>query len=95
MNFVNVQSITERVLEVMAQTPDDRLREVSMALVKHLHAFIREVEPTADEFERGCAFIVGLGQATSQAKNEVILASDILGASSLINLIQDQSGGTS
>jgi catechol 1,2-dioxygenase len=95
MNFVNVQSITERVLEVMAQTPDDRLREVSMALVKHLHAFIREVQPTADEFERGCAFVVGLGQATSQAKNEVILASDILGASSLINLIQDQSGGTS
>ena len=92
MNFVDVQSITDRVLEVIAKTPDARLREISFALVKHLHAFVREVEPTTDEFEKGCAFIVGLGQATSAAKNEVILASDILGASSLINLLQDQAG---
>ena len=92
MKFVDVQSITDRVLEVIAKTPDARLREISFALVKHLHAFVREVEPTTDEFEKGCAFIVGLGQATSAAKNEVILASDILGASSLINLLQDQAG---
>ncbi|NBT79619.1 MAG: catechol 1,2-dioxygenase, partial [Betaproteobacteria bacterium] len=95
MKFVDAQSITDRVLEVMAQTPDARLREISFALVKHLHAFVREVEPTTDEFEKGCAFIVGLGQSTSAAKNEVILASDILGASSLINLLRDQSGGGS
>ena len=94
MKFVDVQSITDRVLEVIAKTPDARLREISFALVKHLHAFVREVEPTTDEFEKGCAFIVGLGQATSAAKNEVILASDILGASSLINLLQDQTGSS-
>jgi len=92
MKFVDVQSITDQVLEVISKTPDARLREISFALVKHLHAFVREVEPTTDEFEKGCAFIVGLGQATSAAKNEVILASDILGASSLINLLQDQTG---
>jgi len=94
MRFVDAQSITDRVLEVIAKTPDARLREISFALVKHLHAFVREVEPTTDEFEKGCAFIVGLGQATSAAKNEVILASDILGASSLINLLQDQTGSS-
>lgn len=94
MNFVDVQSITDQVLEVISKTPDARLREISFALVKHLHAFVREVEPTTDEFEKGCAFIVGLGQATSAAKNEVILASDILGASSLINLLQDQTGSS-
>jgi len=76
----------------MAQTPDARLREISLALVKDLHAFVREVEPKTDEFEKGCAFIVGLGQSTSAAKNGVSLASDILGASGLINLLQDQSG---
>ena len=59
MKFVDVHSITDRVLEVIAKTPDARLREISFALVKHLHAFVREVEPTTDEFEKGCAFIVG------------------------------------
>jgi catechol 1,2-dioxygenase len=90
MRFVDAENITDRVLEVMAQTPDPRLREVSMALVRHLHAFVREVKPTADEFEAGCAFVVGLGKDTNEVKNEAILASDILGASSLINLLQDQ-----
>ena len=80
MKFVDVQSITDRVLELMAQTPDARLREISLALVKHLHAFVRQVEPMTDEFEKGCAFIVGLGQTTSAAKNEVILDTDILGS---------------
>jgi catechol 1,2-dioxygenase len=59
------------------------------SLVKHLHAFIREVEPSDEEFEMGCKFVVGLGQNTSEKKNEAILASDILGASTLITLINN------
>ena len=90
MNFVSADNITQKVLEVMAQVPDPRLREVSSALVRHLHAFIREVRPTDVEFETACAFMVGLGKATSEKKNEVILASDILGASTLITLQNDQ-----
>jgi catechol 1,2-dioxygenase len=37
----------------------------------------------------GCEFLVSLGKATSEKKNEVILASDILGASTLITLINN------
>ena len=74
----------------MAKTPDPRLREVTSALVKHLHEFVREVRPTTTEFEQACAFVVNLGQATSAQKNEVILASDILGVSTLITLQNDQ-----
>ena len=90
MQYVTVENITAKVIDVMAQTPDPRLREISVALVKHLHAFIREVKPTDAEFEQACAFLVGLGKATSEKKNEVILASDILGASTLISLQNDQ-----
>ena len=90
MQYVAVENITAKVIDTLAQTPNPRLREISVALVKHLHAFIREVKPTDVEFEQGCAFLVGLGQATSEKKNEVILASDILGASTLVSLQNDQ-----
>ena len=89
MTFVTRDNITEKVAEVFQNTPDPRLREVMTSLVKHLHAFIREVEPTDPEFEMGCEFLVSLGKATSEKKNEVILASDILGASTLITLINN------
>jgi catechol 1,2-dioxygenase len=50
---------------------------------------VREVQPSDAEFEKGCEFLVGLGKNTSEKKNEVILASDILGASTLITLINN------
>lgn len=89
MTYVTRDNITDQVAEVFKNTPDPRLREVMTSLVKHLHAFIREVEPTDPEFEMGCEFLVSLGKATSEKKNEVILASDILGASTLITLINN------
>lgn len=91
MRFVTAENITDQVLQVMAKTPDPRLRDITGALVKHLHAFIREVQPTDAEFEKACAFLVSLGQSSSDKKNEVILASDILGASTLITLQNDRS----
>jgi len=93
MPYVTVENITAQVLEVMAKTPEPRLREITSALVRHLHAFIREVQPSGPEFEKACEFVVGLGQATSDKKNEVILASDILGASTLITLLNDKAQG--
>lgn len=89
MAYVTRENITDQVLEVFKRTPDPRLREVMQSLVKHLHAFIREVEPSDEEFELGCKFVVDLGQNTSEKKNEAILASDILGASTLITLINN------
>jgi hypothetical protein len=49
MKFVTVESVTQRVCEVMDTTPDPRLRETTHALVSHLHAFIRQVRPTEKE----------------------------------------------
>ena len=93
MDFVNVHNITDKVQEVMARVPDPRLRQISQNLIAHVHAFIREVQPNQTEFENACDFLVALGQSTGPAKNEVILLSDILGASSLINLLNDRPDG--
>jgi catechol 1,2-dioxygenase len=81
--------LTGAVLEAMARTPNGRLREVMAALVPHLHAFIREVRPTEDEFEFGMRFVAAIGQHTHDKNNEVVLAADILGISSLVGLLNN------
>jgi catechol 1,2-dioxygenase len=77
------ESVTGIVLEAMARTPDARLREIMEGLVRHLHAFLREARLTEEEFEAGLDFVMRLGQASGAEKNEVILASDLLGLSTL------------
>ncbi len=85
-------SVTEAVLKAMSRAPDPRLRQVMANLVRHLHAFLKETRPTEEEFERGLDFIRRLGQASGEKKNEVILASDLLGLSSLVVLLNNPSG---
>ena len=48
---------------------------------------------TEPEFERAVAFLVGIGQATGEKKNEVILASDLLGVSTLVALLNNPGAG--
>jgi catechol 1,2-dioxygenase len=84
---------TARVLEVMARTPDPRLREITMALVKHLHAFAQEVRLTDAEFRTGIAKIVALGQQSNDSHNEVMLMSGSLGLSQLVLLMNNTTGG--
>ena len=81
--------VTPAVLDSMGRTADPRLREITEALVRHLHEFAREVRPTQDEFERGVAFVTRMGQETTDTHNEVILASDVFGLSTLIGLLNN------
>lgn len=81
--------MTDIVLRAMSRTPDARLREVMEILVRHLHAFVREARLTESEFEHAVDFLVRLGQASGPEKNEVILASDLLGVSTLVVALAD------
>lgn len=83
-------SVTSIALDAMERTPDPRLREVIGSLTRHLHAFVQEVKLTEGEFEQALEFIVAIGQATGEKKNEVVLAADILGVSTLVALQNNQ-----
>lgn len=75
------EALVRRVLDAYSRAPDARDREVLAALVRHLHAFIREVRLTEAEWEAGIAFLTGVGQITTDKRQEFILLSDVLGAS--------------
>src|SRR5262245_6877019 len=82
-------SVTEVVKQAMAATENPRLRTVMAALVQHLHDFLREVRPTDEEFELGLEFIAALGHATHATNNEVVLAADVLGLSTLVTTMNN------
>jgi catechol 1,2-dioxygenase len=87
------QDVTPKVLEAFSQTPDPRVREILMALVKHLHAFIREVRLTEKEFEQAIGLIVALGQKTTATHNEAVLMAGSLGVSNLVCLLNNGDHG--
>ncbi|MGJ7545229.1 dioxygenase [Variovorax sp. LT1R16] len=91
MNIVTTPaSVLQIALNAMARTPDPRLREVIAALTRHLHAFVQEVQLTEAEFEHALEFLVAIGQATGDSKNEVVLAADVLGLSTVVALQNNQ-----
>lgn len=91
----NQAEVTGVVLDAMSRATNARLREIMESLVKHLHAFAREVRLSEDEFEHGIDFLNRIGQATNDAHNEGVLFSDALGFSTLVCLLNNgQNGAT-
>src|SRR5438132_5129154 len=86
-------SVTDKVLVAMRGAASPRLREVMAALVRHLHAFAREVRLTEEEFDTGIDFLNRIGQATHAAHNEGMLFSDAIGFSTLVCLLNHGRNG--
>lgn len=83
MSPQNLDSLTRAVQERFADTPDLRLKEIMVALVKHLHAFARDVRLTEAEWFQGIEYLTAVGQKCTATRQEFILLSDVLGLSML------------
>jgi len=80
-------TITDAVLQRLTGARDPRVRQVSEALVRHLHAFVREIEPTQSEWETAIDFLTRTGHMCSDTRQEFVLLSDTLGVSMLVDAI--------
>src|SRR5439155_1459029 len=87
------ESVTKAVLSELARADNPRFKEVMSALVKHLHAFIREVKLTEEEFQKACGTINAIGQSTKAYHNEAVLMSGSLGVSTLVCLLNNGNNG--
>jgi hydroxyquinol 1,2-dioxygenase len=87
----------ERSADVVAAsfggTPDPRLRRVMQSLVRHLHAFVKDVELTEAEWAAAIAFLTATGQKCDAVRQEFVLLSDVLGVSMLVETINHRAGG--
>jgi hydroxyquinol 1,2-dioxygenase len=77
-------TITEAVVEQLANTPDPRLKQIMTSLVRNLHEFAREVNLTEDEWFQGIDFLTRTGHICTDKRQEFILLSDTLGLSQLV-----------
>lgn len=93
MTIASEQDVTPAVLAVMARTTNPRLREIMLALVTHLHGFVRDTKLTEAEFREATALIAELGQRTTDTHNEVVLMAGSLGVSPLVCLLNNGDGG--
>lgn len=83
MRNLDQHNVTDAVVTRFGETPDSRVREIVISLVRHLHAFARDVELTEEEWQRGIEFLTATGHACDDRRQEFILLSDVLGVSML------------
>jgi hydroxyquinol 1,2-dioxygenase len=96
MAYVTEENLTDIVLERWKDIADPRLRQVMLKAIKHLHAFVREVEPTEAEWFTVIDWLTRTGKMCTEKRQEFILASDVLGVSMLVDAINHRlpSGAT-
>ncbi|KAI0646920.1 aromatic compound dioxygenase [Trametes meyenii] len=73
------------MLKLAEQTPDERKRFLAKALVNHLHQFVRETSLTTDEWMEAILFLTAVGQKCTPLRQEMILLSDVLGVSAVVD----------
>ncbi|MGW1024732.1 dioxygenase family protein [Streptomyces sp. NPDC002577] len=93
MDFT-VETATDAVVDSFRQSQDQRLREVMGSLTRHLHAFVRDIEPTMEEWEAAIGFLTAVGQKCDDTRQEFILLSDVLGVSMLVETLNGTEKGT-
>ncbi len=93
MIIARQEDVTPKVLDAYKNIDDPRLREIVASLVKHLHAFARDVHLTEEEFQKGTALIAKMGQMTNATHNEVVLMAGSLGFSALVCLLNNGNNG--
>ncbi|MCX7259045.1 MAG: 6-chlorohydroxyquinol-1,2-dioxygenase [Burkholderiales bacterium] len=88
-------TVTEAAMRSFANASDPRMGEVMALLVKHLHAFVDESKLTKEEWMRGLTFLTAAADITTEERNEFSLLSDVLGISSMVDVVSQPVGGTS
>ncbi len=93
MAYVTEKNLTDVAAERWNNIPDPRLRQVMPALIRHLHAFVREIEPTPAEWFTAIDWLTRTGKLCTGKRQEFILASDVFGASMLVDAINHRQPG--
>jgi hydroxyquinol 1,2-dioxygenase len=94
MRKVTQESITDAVIASFAGSKDGRLKEVLGHLVRHLHAFARDAKLTHAEWKAAIDFLYAAGRISNDQRNEFMLTSDVLGLSTLVDLLNQPAGAT-
>ncbi len=93
MRNLTEANLTDAVVARLEKTADPRFKQIITSLIRHLHAFVREVELTEEEWFEGIKFLTAAGQRCDEKRQEYILLSDVLGVSMLVDAINHRRAG--
>ncbi len=94
MRNITRDTLTDAVIHSFDAAADERTRLLISRLVAHLHAYAREVDLTPEEWKGAIDFLYRAGNISDEGRNEFILLSDVLGVSSLVDMLQSGRGST-
>ncbi|MCR8725164.1 dioxygenase family protein [Frigidibacter sp. ROC022] len=95
MRTVTPDNITDVFTSYFGPDTDPRVREVLTSLARHLHDFARETRLTHAEWRKGLEALEWAGRITDPERNEFVLLSDVMGLSSLVDMLHSVPGATS
>jgi protocatechuate 3,4-dioxygenase beta subunit len=95
MRSVNSDNITETFLSYFGEDTNPRTKEIMTSLATHLHDFIKESKITHEEWSSALKLLQWTGEITTPERNEFVLLSDVLGVSSLVDMINSKPEATS
>jgi hydroxyquinol 1,2-dioxygenase len=87
---ITPEQATDAVAESFGATPNSRLRAVLISPVRHLHDFVREVDPTMAEWEVAIDYLTRTGQMCDDTRQEFMLLSDVLGITNLVEQLESR-----
>jgi hydroxyquinol 1,2-dioxygenase len=74
-------TLTEAVVSRLKDVKDARFKQLMTSLIRHLHAFAKDVQLTEEEWFEAIKFLTAVGQKCDGKRQEFILLSDVLGLS--------------
>ncbi len=90
MKDLTYGNITEAVVASSSKTENPRLKEILAVLIRRAHEFVKDVELTTAEWEQAMGFLLSAARMCDDKRNEFIILSDLLGVSSLVDLIKSR-----
>jgi hydroxyquinol 1,2-dioxygenase len=94
MREITVDNITKAVQKSWDNAPNERLKTLLQKFVPYLHDYIREVKLSHDEWLATIQFLWSAGQISDDKRNEFALLSDVMGMTSLVDLLNAIPGAT-
>ncbi|TMJ31426.1 MAG: hydroxyquinol 1,2-dioxygenase [Alphaproteobacteria bacterium] len=94
MRNLTPDTITKAFAEYAKNAPSARTRELLVSLAGHLHSFVRENKLTQAEWGAAIDALTKAMKFTDDKRNEYILFSDLLGVSSLVDMVNAAKTGT-
>jgi protocatechuate 3,4-dioxygenase beta subunit len=94
MRNLTPASITQAFAEYAKNAPSERTMNLLVSLASHLHSFVRDSRVTQTEWNAAIDALTRATAFTDDKRNEYILFSDLLGVSSLVDMVNAATSGT-